>query len=200
MSVSRCGLGDAGERGVGESQRLPAERHPAAADWIDERNYAYGYNHQLIGDARKSAGRFYNFPVNRSRIGSFASTVLADDCLGTAAGIAADSRQPYQNDGTGFSVLGNHAWTLDPPRLTPRSDRGTGDPGSLRTGLDPRHLEKANVIFCDGHGETVPPRKIGYRFLPSGAAVDTELVESPPTNASFSGSGLDEDPPELPGA
>ena len=173
-------------------------RCPAVAGWNDERNYAYGYNHQFLGNARKSAGRFHNFPVNCSRIGSFASTVLAGDCLGTAAGIAADSRRRYQNDGTDVSARGNHGWTLDPPRLTSRSDRGSGDPGSPRTGLDPRHLEKANVIFCDGHGETVPPRKIGYRFLPNGAVVDTELVESPPTNATFSGSSMDEDPPELP--
>jgi len=38
-----------------------------------------------------------------------------------------------------------------------------------------------------------------FRDLPNGKVVDAEQIESPPTNAAFSGSGLDEDPPELPG-
>ena len=171
---------------------------PAVPEWIDERNYAYGYNHQFLGNARKTNGRFHNFPVNRSRITNFASTVLGADCLGTAAGFPANQRQPYSNDGTEYAALGNHGWTLDPPRLTATSDRGTGDADSPRSAVDPRHLGKANFVFCDGHAESTTPQRLGYRILPGGAYVDLEAVEDPPTNRFFSGTGRDDDPPDLP--
>ncbi|MHC4064249.1 MAG: type II secretion system protein, partial [Planctomycetota bacterium] len=91
---------------------------PGVPEWIDERNYAYGYNHQFLGNARKTNGKFHNFPVNRSRIRSFAGTVLGADCLGTAAGLPKRDRRPYNNQGGDSAQLGNHGWTLDPPRLT----------------------------------------------------------------------------------
>jgi prepilin-type processing-associated H-X9-DG protein len=171
---------------------------PAVPEWMDERNYAYGYNHQFLGNARKTDGKFHNFPVMRSTIRSFAGTVLGADCMGTAAGLPLTQRKPYSNQGTDFAGLGNHGWTLDPPRLTDRSDRGTGDAGSPRAAVDPRHLGRTNVVFCDGHAETVHPRELGYRILPDGAYVDTEVVQDPPTNHLFSGTGSDDDPPDLP--
>lgn len=115
---------------------------PSAPAWIDERNYAYGYNHQFLGNARKTADQFHNFPVNRSRIRNFASTVLGADCMGTAAGFPERDRADYANNGTEFNQMGNHGWTLDPPRLTVTSDRGTGDADSPRTAVDPRHLDR----------------------------------------------------------
>lgn len=171
---------------------------PVAPEWIDERNYAYGYNHQFLGNARKRNDQFYNFPVNRSRIRSFASTVLAADCMGTAAGFPKNERAAYANNGTEYNQKGNHGWTLDPPRLTATSDRGTGDDDSPRTAVDPRHLDRANTVFCDGHAESSRPDKLGYRILPDGAYVDLEVVDRPPTNRLFSGTGHDEDPPDLP--
>jgi len=116
---------------------------PKVPRWQDERNYAYGYNHQFLGNARKTNGTSHNFPVNRSHIRSFSRTVMGADCMGTAAGLPEGERAPYYNDGTSFDALGNHGWTLDPPRLTDQSDRGTGDPGSPRTAVDPRHRGKA---------------------------------------------------------
>ncbi len=94
--------------------------------------------------------------------------------------------------------MGNHGWTLDPPRLTETSDRGTGDRDSPRTAVHPRHKGRANVVYCDGHGETSTLQRLGYRTVPDGTYVDTEAVEDPPTNQFFSGSGRDEDPPDLP--
>lgn len=173
-------------------------RCPAAAQRTDERNHAYGYNHQFLGNARKTNGQFHNFPVNRSLIASFAGTVMAGDCMGTAAGLPASERQSYSNNGTDYAQHGNHAWTLDPPRLTESSDRGSGDADSPRTAVDPRHRGTANVVFCDGHGEAAAPQRIGYRVLPDGAYVDTEPVADPPTNRLFSGTGRDADPPDLP--
>ena len=173
-------------------------RCPAAPDWIDERNHAYGYNHQFLGNARKTGGQFHNFPVNRSRIRNFAGTVLGGDCMGTAAGLPAMARGAYSNNGKDVAKRGNHGWTLDPPRLTESSDRGTGDAGSPRTAVDSRHRDQANVVYCDGHGEPATPEKMVYRILPDGAYVDLETVDHPPTNQFFSGTGFDMDPPELP--
>jgi len=173
-------------------------RCPAVPEWTDERNHAYGYNHQFLGNARKTNGVYHNYPVNRARITTFAGTVMAGDCMGTAAGFPAVERQPYNNDGTGYAELGNHAWTLDPPRLTSTSDRGSGDADSPRTAVDPRHGGRANVVFCDGHGETAEFYRLGYRLLPNGAYVDTESVDDPPSNRLFSGTGRDDGPPDLP--
>jgi len=171
---------------------------PAVPEWTDERNYAYGYNLQFLGNARRTNDQFHNFPVNRSRIRNFAGTVLGGDSMGTAAALPKRDRLPYSNSGKDFAELGNHGWALDPPRLTANSDRGTGDPGSPRTAVDPRHINRANVIFCDGHGEHVLPQAIGYSLLPDGAYVDLQNVDKPPTNKFFSGTARDDDPPDLP--
>lgn len=171
---------------------------PTASDWTDNRNSAYGYNHQFLGNSRRAAGKFINFPVNRSSISSFAGTVMAADCMGTAAGVAAADRREYNLRGTGFTEMGNHGWTLDPPRLTATSDRGTGDAGTPRTGVDPRHQGKTNAAFCDGHVDSVVPQTIGYRILPDGKYVDLESTPDGPNNTWFSGSSRDLDPPALP--
>ncbi|MFQ5807254.1 MAG: prepilin-type N-terminal cleavage/methylation domain-containing protein [Phycisphaerae bacterium] len=175
-----------------------AYRCPSAPEWLDERNHAFGYNHQFLGNARKTDGKYHNFPVNRSRLTSFAGTVMAGDCMGTAAGVPTNDRRPYSNDGRDYAEEGNHAWTLDPPRLTATSDRGSGDSDSPRAAVDPRHRGETNVVFCDGHAILATPEKLGYRLLPGGAFVDTESVENPPTNRLFSGLGWDADPPDLP--
>lgn len=171
---------------------------PAADEWTDERNHAYGYNYQFLGNSRKTNGKFHNFPVNRAKIRNFASTVLGADSMGTAAGFARRERKDYANDGSDFAAIGNHAYGLDPPRLTRWSDRGTGDAGSPRTAIDPRHGGKANVIFCDGHGEPAMAERLGYRLLDDGIYVDGEAVDDPPTNRLFSGTGEDKSPPNLP--
>jgi prepilin-type N-terminal cleavage/methylation domain-containing protein/prepilin-type processing-associated H-X9-DG protein len=171
---------------------------PEADDWMDERNHAWGYNYQFLGNARQTQGKYHNFPVNRSRIRHFASTVLGADSMGTASGFASSERRPYSNNGTHFAEMGNHAWSLDPPRLTDRSDRGSGDAGSPRTAADPRHSHKVNAIFCDGHGDSMSVKALGYRTLPDGKYVDLETVEELPTNKLFSGTGEDADPPPRP--
>lgn len=171
---------------------------PEVPEWSDERNSAFGYNHQFLGNARKSNGKYHNYPVNRSRIRNFASTVMGADCLGTAAGLPKADRVPYQNNVSSFEVTGNHGWTLDPPRLTATSDRGDGDAGSPRTAVHARHQGKASVVYCDGHAESQTPEQLGYRLLDNGAFVDLESVDDPPTNRLFSGTGRDDDPPDLP--
>ncbi|MCG3125688.1 MAG: hypothetical protein CHACPFDD_00513 [Phycisphaerae bacterium] len=174
-------------------------RCPTAPEWVDERNHAYGYNYQFLGNCRRTNGVSHNWPVNRTRIRNFANTVLGADSIGTAAGFPTSQRRDYSNNGTDYAELGNHSWSLDPPRLTAVSDRGSGDAGSPRTAVDPRHARRVNALFCDGHAETRSAEKLGYRTLGDGTYVDLETVADPPSNQLFSGTGLDEDPPRKPG-
>lgn len=177
----------------------PAYQCPAAPDRMDNRNHAFGYNHQFLGNARQANGSFIRFPVNRSSIASFAGTVMAADCMGTAAGLPAAQRRDYNPLGTDFAEIGNHGWTLDPPRLTATSDRGTGDAGSPRTAVDPRHVGRANLLFCDGHAERMLPRQVGYRTDDDGTYIDdgVDANGESPTNSWFSGTARDDDPPSL---
>lgn len=171
---------------------------PSAADRTDESNHSYGYNYQFLGNSRITAGRFHNYPLKRSRIQTFSDTVLAADSMGTAAGIAKASRAPYELRGTNFAAIGNHAYTLDPPRLLPTSDRGTGSAGSPRTAVEPRHQSRVNAVFLDGHAEVLTIEALGYRLSSDGAYCDTGTPENTVTNRLFSGDGTDKPPPDRP--
>lgn len=168
---------------------------PAVPDWNNSRNYPYGYNYQFLGNARyKPDGRFINYPVKSGRIKP-AITVMAADCVGTAAGKPKLKRTGYYPDGTkDIYASGNKGWAIDPPRLTDKSDMA--DPQRRapenRSGPDPRHGRRVNVAFCDGHVELLAPQDMGYIVNSDGslAATDTRA-----TNRSFSGTGRDDDPP-----
>ena len=166
---------------------------PSTPLWTDERNGSYGYNYQFLGNARMGNGLYYNFPVKQASLSSLSSTVVFGDSIGTAAGFSIGNRLPYQNDGKDVAALGNHAWILDPPRLTASSDRGTGDAGSPRTAVDPRHDGRSSVVFADGHAETKTPENLGYRRGQDGLFIDSGAY-----NNFFSGNSTDLDPPEKP--
>jgi prepilin-type N-terminal cleavage/methylation domain-containing protein/prepilin-type processing-associated H-X9-DG protein len=176
---------------------------PAAADRVNERNACYGYNHQFLGNARQqTAGRFNNFPVARDRIRTFTGTVLAADCLGTAAGFGEAQRTPYERTGSTQTAVSNHGWTLDPPRLTGVSDCGEGGLESAsnpRTAVDARHRGRANVCYADGHADARRPHDLGYRTDESGRFVNTGADGQPADNSVFSGKGTDADPPKVTG-
>lgn len=184
----------------------------AAPERMDERNHGYSYNYQFLGNARlNSAKQYTNWPVKRSSIVNPAGTVLGADGMGTAAGFAAAERTEYESKGSTATAVGNHAYTLDPPRLIATSDVGTGDPGpNGRSAVDPRHggtrqrgPNAVNVggtaatIFVDGHGELMDIERLGYRRLSDGKiATGMESGgETRPSNAMFSGTGTDKDPP-----
>lgn len=147
---------------------------PEEPTWVDERNFAYGYNYQFLGNSRQTNDTFHHFPVKRHRVTAPGGTVFVADSMGTAAGFGLYERTGYQNDGTSETALANHGHTLDPPRLTDKADRGTGDPGSPRTAVDPRHRDRANAVFVDGHGESKTERELGYRTRPNGRYVDVD--------------------------
>ena len=137
---------------------------PEAPGWVSEKNTSYGYNFQFLGNARKISGteRFINFPVNDSHI--VGDTVVLADSLGTAASFPAVERMPNCPDGTTGDVttdvrtLGYHGFMLDPPRLTPTSDRCDDKNRDYRSGPDARHDGKANFAFADGHVRLAGPR------------------------------------------
>jgi prepilin-type N-terminal cleavage/methylation domain-containing protein/prepilin-type processing-associated H-X9-DG protein len=166
---------------------------PSVPLWTDERNSSYGYNHQFLGNARVGNGLYYNFPVKQASLSCLSYTVVFGDSIGTAAGFSVGNRLPYQNDGKDVAALGNHAWVLDPPRLTDSSDRGTGDSGSPRTAVDPRHDGKSSVVFADGHAEIKTPENLGYR-----RGQDGMFIDSGACNNLFSGNNADLNPPEKP--
>jgi prepilin-type processing-associated H-X9-DG protein/prepilin-type N-terminal cleavage/methylation domain-containing protein len=169
----------------------------AVPDWTNSRNYPYGYNYHFLGNARyKPSGAYINYPVKSGRIKA-AETVMATDCMGTAAGKPRKARTGYYADGTkDIFAWGNKGWALDPPRLTATSDYA--DPQRRapenRSAPDPRHQRKANAAFCDGHVELMALADLGYVVNPdeSVAALDPRA-----SNRLFSGSGIDSDPPPV---
>ena len=63
-----------------------------------------------------------------------------------------------------------------------------------RSAPDPRHLGRANVLFCDGHIERLKLEELGYLV----AADGTVKLNGPGAhNRLFSGTGEDRDPPPI---
>jgi prepilin-type processing-associated H-X9-DG protein len=171
---------------------------PEVAAWTNNRNYAYGYNFQFLGNSRKQAsGRYINFPVRVDRLAA-SRTVLAADSMGTAAGKPAAARTAYRASGTGdVTALGNHGWALDPPRLLAVNseycdDSNRSDPN--RSAADPRHRGRANVSFCDGHVESLTLGALGYQVNADGSVAARGGMSH---NHLFSGSGQDDNPPPI---
>jgi type II secretory pathway pseudopilin PulG len=82
--------------------------------------------------ALQTGRKYINYPVKSGRIKA-AATVMATDCMGTAAGKPRLKRNGYYVDGTkDIFAWGNKAWSLDPPRLTAASDYA--DPQQARAG------------------------------------------------------------------
>ncbi len=168
---------------------------PQVNDWTSERNTSYGYNYQFLGNARRitDGSRFRNFPVTLDRLLA-GQTVMAADSLGTAADFAAGERTANRPDGSNEATAeGNHAYMLDPPRLTPEGDFCDG---GKRSAPDARHAGRANFAYTDGHVSALQPEKVGYRFNPDGSYQHTSRDV---TNRYFSGTGRDDDPPKVSG-
>lgn len=180
---------------------------PQVAERVNNRNPPYGYNFQFLGNTRFRGGQesrgFINFPVKAERIRG-AETVLAADALGTAAGKPAAQRTPYRVDGaSALAAVGNHAWSLDPPRLTATGDfcdDGNRAP-EHRSAPEKRHGGRFNVLWCDGHVSLSDYAALDYVENPDGRIAGI----APPggnagriqTNRFFSGAGRDEDPPRI---
>lgn len=173
---------------------------PETPERNNTRNAPYGYNFQFLGNARFKGGQeangYIKFPVKIEHINA-SSTVMAADALGTAAGRPASTRTDYRNDGSSeLTAVGNHAWSLDPPRLTATSD--TCDDSNRgpenRSAPDARHNARFNALFVDGHVSVSNLKAMGY-VVNADESVAASSIDS--TNRFFSGTGLDADPPSI---
>ncbi len=173
---------------------------PAVPERNNTRNYTYAYNFQFLGNSRTKVGSqppdWINWPVKIDHIRNHSETVMAADSLGTAASTPTGERLPYDPTArnTDLRNIGNHGWSLDPPRLTAAGDFCDDNHRlEARSAPDPRHLGRANVVFCDGHVERRLPGQLGYVINPDG----TVPMMDAGTNRLFSGSGRDDDPPPI---
>lgn len=161
-----------GERGDRQNYDSPLFVCPEVPEWTDERNGAYGYNYQFLGNSRLRVSTdiysFKNWPVSTTRVRDTGRTVAAGDCMGTAASVAAAERLPYDNNGTSHT-LGSEGFNLDPPRVDPTNGEMASFPDE-RSAVDPRHSGgKAAVLFVDAHASTQTPISLGYKFNADGS-------------------------------
>ena len=142
----------------------------------DIRNGSYGYNYQYLGNSNVINGNYVNYPVPLSRITRPSETVIIADSRG--AGI------PH----------GVHSYTLDPPKIA----RSTGfqsfafyksGAAIQQSPADPRHSDKANVSFIDGHAKSMPLTSLGYVLDDKEQVVPDDQQGS---NCLWSGTGQDE--------
>lgn len=175
---------------------------PVVPEWNNTRNYAYGYNHLFLGNARfvndDEGSGLINFPVRASSIES-SGTVMFADSMGTAAGKPAGSRTQNRNDGSRdpeLLAMGGHGYALDPPLMsdnTDYADRRNRSP-EHRSGPDARHNGRTNAVFCDGHVETTSIEDLGYVVHADGSI---PAFDERASNAKFSGTRVNDPPPKL---
>ena len=165
-------------------------------DWRNSRNFVWGYNFQFLGNTHeKSAMVFVNYPVKANAITRASETVMAADCMGTAAGKAMSQRTGHYDDGQkDLFAIGNKAHLLDPPRLTAASDFCDHEAPAPQhcSAPDPRHNGKANVAYCDGHVERRSLQELGYIVRSDGSV---NVTDPNAHNRYFSGTGEDILPP-----
>ena len=77
---------------------------------------------------------------------------------------------------------------LDPPRVDPAIGEMAGfdDSPQTRTAADPRHQNRANVLWVDSHADARTLAKLGYKLDGDG------VVRMDGDNSTWSGSGRDE--------
>jgi prepilin-type N-terminal cleavage/methylation domain-containing protein/prepilin-type processing-associated H-X9-DG protein len=202
---------------------------PDAPERTTIRNLGYGYNYQFLGLARPKFWdsqaepetrlpglQYANYPVGLSAVRVPHRTIAFADSLGSAGEWSSNERESYSGAGRLINSVGNHGYTLDPPRsYTPdwveRPDGGLDFTGAqdfsnahygpsecdqLAANLtrmcpvDPRHGGRANVIFLDGHSESLTPEDLGYSMNLNGSYNRNGV-----TNKLFSGTGTDRNPP-----
>lgn len=162
---------------------------PVVPDWVDERNGAYGYNYQFLGNSRlRDEGdmfSFKNWSVPVSLVKAPAECVAVGDCMGTAASFLKRRRAPYEDDG-GFhdpqagrtpSALGNEGFNLDPPKVDAENGEMALLDEGYRSAVDERHLNKCNILWVDGHATPETYNTLGYKV-----AGDTKIVENDGNN------------------
>ncbi len=182
---------------------------PDAPERRTVRNLGYGYNYQFLGNSRAKyfdnpdttpgMPRYANFPVSMTSITASHRTVAFADSMGSAGELPARDRLPYAGSERLMDALGNHGYTLDPPRsYTPdgvdfsNAHYGPSEctAASRMCPVEPRHAGRVNVAFLDGHVESLTPEELGYSVN-----LDGSFNRNGRTNAMFSGKGIDRQAP-----
>lgn len=176
---------------------------PNAGERNNSRDSSYGYNYHFLGHARvnkatnpsrTSGPPWINYPVSYARITNSAQTVMVADSMGTAAGFAESERESYSFATKDCNMLGNHAYTIDPP--VPWYTGAGGQPalgnvgemscepggsapkaGHGFNGVDPRHRGCANAVYADGHVDWKTPEDFGYVVRSDGSFAYSDLAE-----------------------
>jgi prepilin-type processing-associated H-X9-DG protein len=180
-----------GERGDRQNYSYEVYVCPAVREWTDERNGAYGYNYQFLGNSRLSdpdvVDSYKNWPVQIAHIRHPARTVAVADCMGTAASWPPGQRREYRNNARDVDRLGNEGFNLDPPRVDPVDGEMAAFDNSpqARSAADPRHRGRANVLWVDTHADAQTLDQLGYQFNPDGS------IGFDGNNFQWSGNGRD---------
>ncbi len=180
---------------------------PNAPERVAVRSLGYGYNYQFLGNSRPKysdnpsqlpGAQYACFPVSESSVAAAHMTVLFGDSLGSAGEWPARERLPYSAAERLINSVGNHGYTLDPPRSYTRdginftnahygADHCTAN--SRMCPVEPRHSGRANVVFLDGHTASMTPEDLGYSMN-----LDGSFNRNGVTNKYFSGTGTDRNP------
>ncbi len=163
-----------GEKGDRQNYASPVYVCPAVPSWTDERNGAYAYNYQFLGNSRLRneaiLDSYRNWPVPLSRLRSPGATVAVGDCMGTAASWPRGHRREYENNARDADRFGNEGFNLDPPRV----DAVSGEMANFdatpqsRSAADPRHRGRASILWLDGHTDGQTAGGLGYAVSPDG--------------------------------
>ncbi|GEM_PF-1424305 len=168
---------------------------PDSSERTTSRNGSYGFNYQFIGHARQfrdTIPRPYgkpwiNYPVSSGSIQANSRTILVADSFGTASSIAEALRSPWSGETNNCTARGNHSYSLDPP--VPYFTDGTRirmgliSSGSCEkltggfSGAEGRHSGRANIVFADGHVESMTPEEMGYIVRADGSYSYNNLEE-----------------------
>lgn len=169
------------------------------------RNGSYGYNFQYLGNSRNMVdGDLTTPPLNYPvpSVKDPAHTIAFGDSRGGAI--------PH----------GGHSMTLDPPHMRKRPDGLTVNSpywtqkpynGTALAGVDPygpdegtadivipfspadaRHRGRANVVFLDGHAESLTLEALGYNVVGGIPQLMTTNALPFGDNSKWTGRGLDE--------
>lgn len=145
---------------------------PAVPAWLDERNGAYGYNYQFLGNSRLIEGGgpedFKNWPVRLARVRFPGRCVAVADSMGTAASFPPAERREYLDNSRDANRFGNEGFNLDPPTV----DASRGEMADLETGVrtsvDPRHSSRTAVLWMDLHASAESLHQLGYNVNADG--------------------------------
>ncbi|MCZ7641279.1 MAG: prepilin-type N-terminal cleavage/methylation domain-containing protein [Verrucomicrobia bacterium] len=140
-------------------------RDPAVPQWLPGRNAPYGYNYKFLGSARTLfSGDYERFPVRLSALPAPTSTLAFGCADGTGTENPHEPLPPHAASSSlpadeSVRRIGNHGYVIDPPFLPTYSHEQSERWAyyEYASFLSSRHSGRANLMFLDGHAESLPP-------------------------------------------